>query len=289
MEVIAIRDIHPDEEILTSYIDVSNPTHMRQAELKRQYGFDCDCPLCARTSGCKKGSTPRVEGPEKSSPVPTDPRYCLLHPGCKRQPKGRATIPCPCAEMHMLKCDACGEDFMVLDRDYLHGIDHGKHFLLQEERGRLDQSKALEEMSTLIPSLLDRHPPSSYPVLSLLRLHQVLLTPPTSLSHLTLLNESYKITLPAAELVYPPNHPVLAIMYAEWGKILAIQPMGEKWGEETSEMVTKRFQRALEVLKRAEKGCEMSFGKGGGVEGRDVRELRGRIELELGMMAASMR
>lgn len=46
MQVIAIRPIAPDEEILTSYIDLSLPRRMRIADLKERYYFDCDCSAC---------------------------------------------------------------------------------------------------------------------------------------------------------------------------------------------------------------------------------------------------
>lgn len=47
MVVVAIANIEAGQEVLTSYVDVSLPRHMRQTDLKKQYGFDCDCTLCA--------------------------------------------------------------------------------------------------------------------------------------------------------------------------------------------------------------------------------------------------
>ena len=40
------RDIHPEEEILDSYINYNQPKMVRQSELKRRYGFDCGCTKC---------------------------------------------------------------------------------------------------------------------------------------------------------------------------------------------------------------------------------------------------
>lgn len=64
MQVIALRDISPNEEasidhllealslisdrckILTSYIDTTLPRSLRQAALKETYDFTCQCELC---------------------------------------------------------------------------------------------------------------------------------------------------------------------------------------------------------------------------------------------------
>lgn len=43
----AIRPIAPDEEITISYLDEHLQTReSRQNQLRHQYGFDCNCPLC---------------------------------------------------------------------------------------------------------------------------------------------------------------------------------------------------------------------------------------------------
>lgn len=46
-EVLALRDIAPDEELFQSYIDKSLPAEARQAAL-RDYGFVCRCTRCVR-------------------------------------------------------------------------------------------------------------------------------------------------------------------------------------------------------------------------------------------------
>ncbi|KIJ28651.1 hypothetical protein M422DRAFT_189461, partial [Sphaerobolus stellatus SS14] len=47
LHVIAIRDIEPGEEVLTSYVDISLPTHKRQEDLKETYNFTCSCAVCS--------------------------------------------------------------------------------------------------------------------------------------------------------------------------------------------------------------------------------------------------
>jgi hypothetical protein len=46
-QLIALRDIAPNEELLQSYIDQSMSFEFRQAAL-RDYGFECSCPKCLR-------------------------------------------------------------------------------------------------------------------------------------------------------------------------------------------------------------------------------------------------
>ncbi|WWC72282.1 uncharacterized protein I206_106244 [Kwoniella pini CBS 10737] len=72
MELIAIKDISPDEEVLTSYIDISSPYHIRQAELLERYRFKCDCVLCEKSNGDEGW---------------VDPRWCVKHIGCKGKGK----------------------------------------------------------------------------------------------------------------------------------------------------------------------------------------------------------
>jgi hypothetical protein len=68
MQVVAIRDLSPDEEVLTAYIDISVPKHIRQADLKDRYHFVCDCTLCQKTG--------------------VDPRWVVRHPGCSEEGVG---------------------------------------------------------------------------------------------------------------------------------------------------------------------------------------------------------
>jgi hypothetical protein len=63
-----------------SYVDVSLPRHDRRADLKKRYGFDCDCTLC------------------RSEAV--DPRWCVRHVGCKASGShGKGKMPGALAEV----------------------------------------------------------------------------------------------------------------------------------------------------------------------------------------------
>ncbi|CED82281.1 Predicted histone tail methylase containing SET domain [Phaffia rhodozyma] len=50
MDVVALRDLVPGEQIVTAYIDISLPSQLRQTELQTRYFFKCDCDLCAKPS-----------------------------------------------------------------------------------------------------------------------------------------------------------------------------------------------------------------------------------------------
>jgi hypothetical protein len=41
-----VRPIRKDEQILISYIDVTNPRDVRRSDLRERYFFDCDCKKC---------------------------------------------------------------------------------------------------------------------------------------------------------------------------------------------------------------------------------------------------
>jgi hypothetical protein len=95
MELIAIQDIEPNEEvsrcwestnkqILTSYIDVSLPVEKRRSELEATYRFKCECSLCLRGM---KIRGPGYEGGE------LDLRAAVWHRDCKRKIKGKGSLP----------------------------------------------------------------------------------------------------------------------------------------------------------------------------------------------------
>ncbi len=47
-EIRALRKIKAGEEILINYIEVTNPFSVRQAELKQNYFFTCQCTKCEK-------------------------------------------------------------------------------------------------------------------------------------------------------------------------------------------------------------------------------------------------
>lgn len=59
MVAVANADIAAGEEVLTTYVDISDDKETRQGDLQSRYGFECECPACTLDA--------------------VDPRNCLLH------------------------------------------------------------------------------------------------------------------------------------------------------------------------------------------------------------------
>jgi hypothetical protein len=133
----------------------------------------------------------------------------------------------------------------------------------------------------LIPALYPIVTPSSYPLLPLLRLQLLRVRPNTS-TELAHLDRLYNIVVTSSTLVYPANHPVLAILHAEWGQILT-----QTFEGEAQNLVSGRMVKSVETLRKAYELCQKSFGKGGGIEGKRVAEVLRGLEAEL-QMARSM-
>jgi hypothetical protein len=86
----------------------------------------------------------------------------------------------------------------------------------------------------------------------------------------------------ASASVYPTNHPVLAILHAEWGQVLT-----QTFDGEAQYLVSGRMIKSVELLRKAYELCHFSFGKGRGIEGRKVAEILRALESEI-QMARSM-
>ncbi|XP_036398459.1 N-lysine methyltransferase SMYD2-A isoform X2 [Megalops cyprinoides] len=61
-EVRAVQDIHPGEEIFSSYIDLLYPTEDRNERLRDSYFFTCDCKECSTRSKDKAKMEVRSSG-----------------------------------------------------------------------------------------------------------------------------------------------------------------------------------------------------------------------------------
>jgi hypothetical protein len=101
---------------------------------------------------------------------------------------------------------------------------------------------------------------------------------PGTSNELAHLDRLYSIVASASSLVYPANHPVLAILYAEWGQILT-----QTFDGEGQDLVSGRMVKSVELLRKAHDLCHKAFGKGGGIEGRKVAEILRGLEAEIHM------
>ncbi|RSH91536.1 hypothetical protein EHS25_009835 [Saitozyma podzolica] len=339
VDIVAIGEIGPGEEILTSYIDVSSPWETRQHELESQYAFTCSCPLClstaprddpssapAASSSTPTASTAPTASAARDSPVTAaalasttkpqaDPRWCLLHQTCSQGEGGLIPMPkilTPHSTPILAravesglgfdgrkqgKCEGCGE-VVPVDVTALPGwIEKAKMMIRLDEEGSLwdrfgtreKPSNAITSLQTVLAHLLSQMPPSSYPVLPLLRLLFLLNLPPATPSDLDPTLSALSISYEASTRVYPPNHPSLAIILAEWGKFLFALAT-EDWIPATLQDRLHRVMQAQERLVIAVKACESGFGRaaGGGLVGMEMRGLVERCEVEKAGISGEM-
>ncbi|ODN95670.1 hypothetical protein I350_08387 [Cryptococcus amylolentus CBS 6273] len=281
IDLVAISDIAPGFEVVTSYIDVSTPYHQRQPELLDRYRFACHCSLCQLSE--------RREGEGGGDEEWVDPRWCVWHPGCGKKGIGRIP-PITSTGKVGTKCNSCGGKFDV-DNDALKAlIQQGHELLEKEENGTLDPSPALQTLSTLLPQLLALSPPSSHPLLALLHLSALLLSPPNSPETLGLATQHLALASSASFLSLPPNHPSTAVTLAKWGKLLSLDQVRlPSEGSEGAEMLVKRLEMATAVLRKALTAAELGFGAEGGVVGLEMDGLVKGCEGELGVYRAKKR
>ena len=149
-----------------------------------------------------------------------------------------------------------------------------------------DATSSLHTVPPLLRSLHHFVPTSSYPLLPLLRLHALLLTQPSSLLQLNSAISSLASAYSGAESVYPPYHPTLAIILSEWGKLLAVE-IPSDWASPNRNDIAARLKSAIVVLRKAVQACEMGFGKGGGLVGKEMEGLLRGCEGELGLLRST--
>ncbi|KAL1407376.1 N-lysine methyltransferase smyd2 [Vanrija albida] len=277
MQVIAIGDMRPGDEVLTSYIDVSLPYAERQKDLSERYGFDCKCSLC-----------------EKSADLSwVDPRWSVLHPGCKAG-EGRGRMPDLRHDGEAtVKCAACSDSFTVNVPALRALVGQGKATLAKDEAGALDYATASPELSATITALQQLVPSSTYPLLPLLRLQVLTLTPPTELASWEFVCSQLRVAISGAREAHPPNHPTVAVMLAELAKLLAmdtdqlgqsgITPVRQAGQQEVIQRVG-RLMDAIRALREAVAACNRAFGRGGGDVGAEMAKLLSQCEEEVEML-----
>ncbi|TYJ52653.1 hypothetical protein B9479_006745 [Cryptococcus floricola] len=192
------------------------------------------------------------------------------------------------------KCNSCGAKFDVYNDELKALIQQGYELLEKEENGTLAPSPALQTLSTLLPPLLSLSPPSSHPLLALLHLSALLLSPQKSPQKspgtlgLEMATHHLALASSASFLALPPNHPSTAVTLAKWGKLLSLDLEGPK-GPEGAEMPANRLQTTTTVLRQALSAAELGFGAEGGVVGLEMAGLVKGCEGELGVYRAKKR
>ncbi|GAA5826656.1 hypothetical protein JCM11251_002839 [Rhodosporidiobolus azoricus] len=261
MAVVTLRAIKAGEEVSTSYVDLALTREERRSELRERYKFDCTCEACDGQGG------------------EVDPREALActKMGCK----GLVALPARSASAAppTVKCHIC--DTTRPYKDVHSAIDAAKLALADAERVQYSDPKlATMHLTHLITSLTTSLSPalplapSAYPLLSA---RHLLLTLQLHSSLFSSAHSNAVLAYDGATRIYPPSHPVLAVLLSTLARLETIPPPAEAgpsaemayWSDEPRRVAG--MQRVVQAIKEA----EGAFGRreGGGEMGRRLRTL----------------
>ncbi|ESK87070.1 n-lysine methyltransferase smyd2-like [Moniliophthora roreri MCA 2997] len=261
MEVVALRDIAPGEEILTAYVDVTLPRRLRQKALKETYFFTCRCSLCGGLPPSRLADAndqmdvdEGVATPSKSE-IPPDARQSMW---CPRKCGGMCSLPDVESEDTASQTTSCTKCKTAVSQsafgEILDAVRIGKEGLDKATKLQYTEpEKAKRLTSNLIPLLTPAglaH--SSHPLLAMMRLHQALLidelptlmqsiqSPSGASAEETLVSPEAKTNAQEVQAhlddairiatkvvtgltaLLNPAHPVLGVALAELGRLLAV-------------------------------------------------------------------
>ncbi|KAF5364937.1 hypothetical protein D9758_008087 [Tetrapyrgos nigripes] len=289
MQVVAMRDIQPGEEILTSYIDTTLPKSSRQKTLQETYYFTCKCNLC-------------------SGQLDIDPREAMV---CPKNCGG--LCPLPVEEHALVQCTKCKAAVQATDTVFdavrigCEGLEKASALEFK------DPVKAKQLTTNLIP-ILNRAglTPSAHPLLGLTRLHQSIMISsfpsPLTQDHLDETIRTATKAITGLSALLREGHPVLAIAYVELGKLSAVDEPSPKHLSEASETGIDehsqpqsqslasmsfsstyppsgpaRLKLAYTTLLKARGMLKIGFGRDseGGAIGKEVRDMLVSLEKEM--------
>ncbi|KZS97133.1 SET domain-containing protein [Sistotremastrum niveocremeum HHB9708] len=280
LKVVTLRDLDPNEEILTSYIDTVLPRDQRQALLKETYHFTCQCSLCTRDYS----ATP-------------DPRASIFCPK-----KCGGMCPIPSDDVKITRCLKCGQQLseksagVVLDAVRLGQEALDKASSLETT----DPMAALRLVTNIQTTFAQANlTPSTHPSLSLTRLRCSLMITLLSTNPQISLNETIRLSgicVSALRDLYPEGHPVRAIAIAELGKLLTVDESSESTPAVAETPLNtfppsgvKRLRLAHETLTKAYAELEIGFGPGGGLIGLETLKLAREIDQEINVWTRGVR
>ncbi|KAG1722630.1 uncharacterized protein EDB91DRAFT_202837 [Suillus paluster] len=290
MQVIALRDISPNEEILTSYVDTTLPRSLRQAALKETYDFTCQCEVCHHDN--KIDSRESIWCPkscEGMCPAPSDESEIYQCVKC------RAVVTATESIMDSLRVgqEALEKATSIQDTGQSSMLNT-KHIHVILVYVLTDLNKALQLTTNIIPILVSAGlTPSCHPLLALIGLHKSLLLFSFSADmSQDLLDEAIRTSAKhymGLSALLRDGHPVRAVALAELGKLLAV----DEPRPATSPLANvsfppsgpPRLKAAYKTLVHARHELMIGFGRDndGGELGRNIRETLVSLEKELGV------
>jgi hypothetical protein len=148
-----------------------------------------------------------------------------------------------------------------------------------------DPSQAFRLATNLVTLLSPHFPPSSHPLLSLMRLRQSLLISEME-SDNGMVDEAIRVSaqiVAALVELLPTGHPVRGVAIAELGKLLCVDepPLKPEANETFPPRGYQRLVLARDTLLRAKNELDIGFGMGGGMLGDGVRNLLENTDREL--------
>ncbi|GAA5868574.1 hypothetical protein JCM3774_005433 [Rhodotorula dairenensis] len=258
MAVVALRDLEPGEEVVTSYVDLSLPRSERQRELEERYKFRCRC------QGCTAPASKAV-----------DPREAMLCPVAARSGcEGLIAIPEDSdATLDKVQCPRCGTTAPY--KDVRPAIEAAKKAYSDADKAQYNDPRlAALQLSNLISTLtssLSPAPPlasSAYPLYSAL---QLLLTVQLHAHQFDAALATSSVALRGARHLFPRGHPVLALLLTTHARLLTTPPSTAAGSDAAAAqeremqywMATDRRVQDIQALVTALKEVEVAFGDGG--------------------------
>ena len=238
LHVIVIKDLNPGDEILTSYLDLSEPLHRREMLLQQKYMFRCTCAMCKRCRKAQKSMLNAItsDPARKAPPASTaalwmDPRegvWCqkgcggwIAVPFVKDESDNNTQSDPASRETLSVACQACGSA-QTIQLDSLQALrkEGAKAWKLTEERlARNDDAGVLSAASTVLPQLRKVMPPSAFPLFFLLRNVQTACIGVGSSSSSAASEEesvqAFELAMTAGLLIVAAMQAVNGIIYAE--------------------------------------------------------------------------
>lgn len=278
MHIVAIADINPDEEIVTSYVDVSNPPKIRQLELKERYHFDCTCSLCTKPDRDAAWVDPR------ESLICKNPKSC---DGMARLPTLEQSDAPTTRDVRCAKCSHSWnvsikdlEEEMRVGTQVLNSLESSdgqsrSHCLQIELRHELKHITDISShLLTCLKSLSGHLHPASYFRFQLLRGTQLACIDDGRFAEA--LHIAHTVTTASAQL-YPPNHPLLGIQLLTTAKLM-----------QNVDGAVSQAPLAMAALKNAVGVLRTAYGPDGQME-REAKDMLVDLERTMYLFQQNMR
>ncbi len=240
---IAIKDIKPGEELLTSYLDLSEPYHRREQMLRSKYFFSCACTVCKRCRKADGQLRKAIAAAAVAAPATTietkglwmDPRDAVW---CPKRCGGWVSLPFQSSEQAAgevsIRCQSCGTA-QAYDCAEIARLRERAVELWQRAETAMSRHEDAAIDSMVRPALATlraRFPPISFPLFAILRTLEAALIrvsssasadDATALQQLEKATTASLLTTAAMQtgggIIYPPGHPARAVAFSTLGRL----------------------------------------------------------------------